>query len=382
MRTRAVYHTAINEAYQGNPLIEALPVLTEAEVRKGLTQHPKYDPEHRKADTAARMECLEKLCQFFEALPRHWLLANDLQSMLRVGYAHRNPLAASNAERSMVSASLMGQTGLGKTASTRRILALLPKVIEHDNYQGRAWKAEQLVTLLVECPHRASALGVCRGILEKMDEALGTNHQSKLVKNHSSSTSLMPEINKLIRQHHLGLLVIDEIQNLKATEEESELFTLLVRLINDSVPVLMIGTTKTANPGEEYMGIPLSSRVRRRMTSLTNPHWASLGYRHPEWRLFLKGLWRYQYVRQDSPLTEQMEHALHDLTQGVPDLVVKTYLAAQRWAILEGGETVTLEVLLAAGRKTLAPMREHLVAQRLAAGAAKVRPGQAELPMS
>ena len=176
----ATYGETIPE-YRGNPLIEALRQEPgRNELRKELGCRLKYDFDSAMAaNTRQRKEMVETLKFFFVPLPRHLDLVNGIFSMIRKGYASRNPAWGdqdSRLEASLESAGLFGPSGTGKTQSVRRILKLMPQVIHHSNYNGRTVDETQVTWINVECPPTPRAL--CASILDKTDKILGTNYEA------------------------------------------------------------------------------------------------------------------------------------------------------------------------------------------------------------
>lgn len=390
----AAYKPPTNPLYKGNPLIEAMEPLTKQDVMERLSFHPPYDPRDRAASVETRNEMLDNLRYFFQALPRHLALSNHIQSMIRTGYAARCPEWGNELMpdliQPLVSGALMGLSGLGKTVSVERVLRLQPQVILHTEYRGqelftdKVLGKKQVVWLRVECPHNGSSRSLCMSVLEGLDRALGTNYSEKFGGSRSTTTSMIPEMDRLIRLHYVGLLVIDEFQNLsmgRGIQGTNELFSFLVRIINElSVPVLMIGTASSVTPGEEFEVVDQAFRVRRRATGLTDPVWSALRHGSDEWEIFSSQLWTYQYLRKECPLTPAMDLAFYELCQGIPDLAVKLYQQAQLIAISEGEEELTPEFLATVARQVLVASRKPVESLRLAAGSAAIRGRQGELP--
>jgi len=360
---QATYHEPRCSLYQGNPLIEALPVpIDDAALAEKLSFYPAYT---RKLDTQApaveRHEMIGGLKYFFQSLPRHAHLAQGISSMIRSGYVPRCPLSVGGQQlsvpRSLESAALMGSSGTGKSQSIERILRLYEQVIVHSNYKGKQISETQVVWLKVECPHDGSPRALCTTFLEKLDVVLGTNYSDAYGGQRSTINTMIPAVVKLARIHHLGLLVIDEIQNLlvRKTGAGEELLNFIVRIINDiGIPVLMVGTANT----DQFLS--QAFRVTRRATNFLQPDWGRLVENHPEWEIFITELWRYRYVQKDSPLTDAMKHLVYDLTQGIPDLAVKLYSLSQQYAINNEIEQVTPEVLKAVASQAFVRNRKYL----------------------
>jgi hypothetical protein len=334
--------------YRGNPLIEALPAVPEMKAQiEQLGCLPPYnarkDPGQSPAD---RSGMLDGLRFFFQPLPRHFNLTQGIFSMIRAGYVGRCPSwgkpCITPVAPAMQSAALFGPSGTGKTISLRRVLRLIDQVILHTNHSEVLVSETQVSWLRVECPHDASPRGLCSAILDKLDEILGTSYAKEFGGERSTANRMIPGVASVARLHYLGLLVIDEIQNMlnRRTDASRELADFIVRIVNDfDVPVLMVGTSETGD------FLAKSFRVTRRTTGLLQPHWVRMVENECEWTIFTDALWNYQYVRTNTELTSDLRHKLFDLTQGIPDLAVKLHILTQRYAINERIEKITSDLL-------------------------------------
>ena len=52
-----------------------------------------------------------------------------------------------------------------------------------------------------------------------------------------------------------------------------------------------------------------------------------------EWNVFTNALWKYQYTRKPTLLTEELRHTLYFESQGITNLAVKVYMLTQIEAI-------------------------------------------------
>ena len=356
---QAQYQRTIS-LYRGNPLIEALrpePDLKtlRADMACRLVRDSNADldaPNHQ------RKEMVEALKFFFEPLPRHSDLVNGIFAMIRRGYASRNPSWGTRTpvplEGTLESAGLFGPSGTGKTQSVRRTLSLMPQVIHHSDYNGTKVDETQVTWLRVECPATPRAL--CASILEKTDQLLGTNYDSIYGGTRSTTANMIPGVNTLVRNHHLGLLVIDEIQNLFQTRNRSseELESFIVQIVNDwGVPVLMVGTS------ENFEIISQNFRIRRRLSGLPQPQWGRLDRHDPEWTIFTNALFKYCYVKKGFK-ADELRPVLFELTCGIPDLVIKLFSFSQIQAINEKIEEVTPELLQSVMKRSLSQNERYL----------------------
>ena len=111
----------------------------------------------------------------------------------------------------------------------------------------------------------------------------------------------IPDMKNLALKHSLGVLVIDEIQNLVSAPGTSadEMLNFLVEMDNEvGVPIVLVGTFK-AEPilcGDEF-------RRARRAAGQGDCVWERMK-EDAVWRKFAKRLWKYQFVRNPSTLDE------------------------------------------------------------------------------
>jgi hypothetical protein len=99
----------------------------------------------------------------------------------------------------------------------------------------------------------------------------------------------------------------------------------IVQVLNRlGVPVLMIGNSNALS------FIMSELRLARRSAGLAMPHWTRFEANQPEWKdLFLPTLWKYQYLKQYTPLDKDLAAMMYKQTQGIPDYAVKLYEAVQ-----------------------------------------------------
>lgn len=64
-----------------------------------------------------------------------------------------------------------------------------------------------------------------------------------------------------------------------------------------------------------------------------------------EWQMFTNALWRYQYLKAKTKLTDELRHELYQQTCGIADLAVKLYFLVQLHALNEELEAITPELM-------------------------------------
>lgn len=365
----AVYTPSVVPLFRGNPYIEALPPnVTDVQMLyRQLQSLPPWSEEDVKQPVAARLHMLLTMDCFFQPLTRHFSLAQDLDGMIRGGYLSRNPMKgtsvvpglAYSAPKTLRSAALIGCAGVGKTYSVTHILSqMYGDPVNHRLYQGNEMQTTQLAWLKVECP--SETRGLCLLFFRAVDEVLGTSYQDKYGGSRSTTSDYIPGMKRICNDHALGLLVIDEIQNLglKAHQME-ELFSFLVQIINEfKVPILMVGTFAAQRV------LTAAFRAARRATGLAHPIWERMMEDSEEWSMFMETLWRYQYVQNPVPLTDELRHQFYYETQGVTDLAVRLFGLVQKQAINDEIEQITIENVRMVADKALVLNKEFLAALR------------------
>jgi len=365
--------------YQGNPLIEALPpIFTQKDVATRLRQVPAWKEADRQQPQHLRYHLLQTTQNLFVPLPTHLDLEQRLSRVIRAGYQARNPLqqgywrtmrenlqevsrdGITNPPSSGASHgfTIIGISGIGKTTAINRLLALYPQVIDHREYAQHPFTSRQLVWAKLECPFDGSVKGLCINFLQYVDDHLGTSYVTNYGVRRRTVDELLPTLARVASLHHLGVLVIDEIQHLSEAKSggAQRMLNFFVQLINTiGLPVVLVGT---------YKALPILSgefRQMRRACGQGDFLWNPM-VEDATWQLFLESLWKYQYVQHRSPLTEALTHLLHEETQGITDLAVKLLMVAQHRAISTGIERLTANIIRSVARDSF-----RLVAPVLAA---------------
>jgi hypothetical protein len=364
-KIEAQYGTPDLPMYEGNPLIETLPSLR---CKKAVMEKLEQRPEYNRANDCClplqkRIALLDNVGRFFQPLPRHVRLEQEISRMVRSGYTDRNPLANSfykrikekagkvigNLDRQSTrvfttpSGLLTGISGTGKTFSLEKILAVtLPQVVIHRNYSGIEFYHEQLVWLKVNCPPSGTARGLCTNFFRAVDAILDKNNESNYAGARTPLTKMASGLASVALLHSLGLLVIDEMHNIKAGRSggKEQLLNFIVEIESMGVPVLLVANGKV----DDILGTGF--RQLRRSTGLSQPHWYRMLENSKEWRVFSTALWHYQYLKVFQPLTDELRAELYYQTQGIPDFAVKLYHNVQKELINEeDGEQITPEVI-------------------------------------
>jgi len=164
-----------------------------------------------------------------------------------------------------------------------------------------------------------------------LDAILNTPYYNSITRNGSmSADNLIIPMAKLALAHAIGLLVIDETQNVNqaASGGDQRILNLFVKLINwVGIPVLLIGTPEAMTP------LTAKFRMARRMSGQGDPKWGRMQRDDVDWDMFVEALWTHQYLRKTTPLTPDLKEALYSASTGITEVAVRTFMFAQRHAI-------------------------------------------------
>ncbi|MDN0075418.1 ATP-binding protein [Crenobacter sp. SG2303] len=381
---RASYIEQRIPQYQGNPLIEALPPSLDDEgLLEELFIMPEFAPEQRNWHIHERVQMVAQLANFMVPLPRHLQLAHCLDALMRQGYIGRIPRSAASHRvfaklheqylqkasfpaksgiTAQLSSSLIGLSGMGKTTTIKRLLSRIPEVIHHPDYG-----IYQIPYLHIETPYDgASVKGLAHSIFRKVDlllpEAAYTKEYGK--GGRTGAETLMNHAARILHMHCVGLLVVDEIQNLENSPKSRQaLMTLLVSASNElGVPILFIGTNKARHI------LSLDFRQARRSIGQGLNYWDRLqkgDEAHPnEWEDFVSILWRFQWVRHPVAESTFLTDLLYQYSQGIVDIAIKLFAACQVRAMHDDSETITGQLITDVAQRELAMVAPMINAVR------------------
>ncbi len=317
---------------------------------------PEYDESIRSADVPIRLMALSDLYRIYvpsqmslEIYSKMYLaLLRSLQkksTKLAIQQKNQNYKAIIQQEYSGImggsdSFTIIGASGIGKSSAISRAITLITenKVIEVENPYTKI-----IPCICVQCPFDSSVKGLLLEILRKVDEMIESKYYENALRARTTTDMLIGSVSQ-VALNHIGLLVVDEIQNVCNSKNGKSLVGMLTQLINNSgISICMVGTPESAVFFEQ--AIQLARR--------------SLGLRYDvmeygvDFRRFCEVVFSYQYVKQKTEITDGMIEWLYEHSSGNISVVVSLIHDAQEIAILNGKEVLDLEALQEAYKQRL-----------------------------
>lgn len=384
----AKYKNQKIDHYKHNPLIEALPeIYSKQQVIDYLRNAPSFNQEELSEPPEIRIHLIQQIKHaFMQPLPIHLELQEKISLMIRTGYLGRNPVSPLYARQFSVgihnilkgvydenkgniignrstasSFAFIGISGIGKSTAIENILLLYPQVIIHTDYEHNGLSTgylNQIVWLVIECPFNGSRGTLCKNFFEAVDSILGTNYYYKFAKPKMNESDLIDKMAHVAALHCIGVLVFDEIQRMKKGQEGEQTMNFFVEIHNKlGVPLIFVGTYKAME-----LFTPLLANARR--ASGMGAKFFDRMDKDKKWEFFINQLWKFQWLKEPIPLTEEMSELFYNETLGITDLVVNLFMQAQYLTISLGKEQLTERIVKKAAETNLKLLKPMLIALR------------------
>lgn len=243
--------------------------------------------------------------------------------------------------------TIIGTSGIGKSSAITRAINLITenRIIEVEKPYSKI-----IPCIIVQCPFDSSVKGLLLEILRKVDEELQSDYYKNAIRARATTDMLIGSVSQ-VALNHIGLLVVDEIQNVVNSKHGKSLIGSLTQLINNSgISICMVGTPESTMFFEQAM------QLARRSLGL---NYGSMEY-GSEFIGICKVLFSYQYVTEKSEITDAIIHWLYEHSAGVVSVVVSLIHDAQEIAILTGKEVLNLETLNEAYQKRLSLLHDYI----------------------
>lgn len=340
------------------------PMLSGQELISALSAFPEYNESIRNEGQAVRLMALSNLYRLYipsqmslEIYSKLYLaLLRSLQKkemQIAVRQKNENYKAIQNQEyRGIIGGSdsftIIGTSGIGKSSAIMRAIDLIMenKVIEIDNPYTKI-----VPCVIVQCPFDSSVKGLLLEILRKVDEIIDSKYYQYALKSRATTDMLIGSVSQ-VALNHIGLLVVDEIQNVVNSKNGKNLIGALTQLINNSgISICMVGTPESTVFFEQAM------QLARRSVGLKYTNMCYDAY----FQSFCKVVFGYKYVRQKSEITPAITEWLYEHSSGVISLVVSLIHDAQEIAILTGQEVLNIDTLKQAYKQRLSLLHGYIL---------------------
>lgn len=244
--------------------------------------------------------------------------------------------------------SIIGDSGIGKSSAISRTINMISQngVIElEEPYCVVA------PCIVVECPFDCSVKGMLVEILRKVDEAIGSNYYNSSIFRKSLTIDMLIGCVSQACLNHIGLLVVDEIQNVVNHKSGQSLISMLTQLINNSnISMCLVGTKASVEFFERV------NYLSRRTMGL---QFGPMEY-GDEFKAFCDEVFKYQYVREKCVLDEGLYNWLYLHSNGVCSTIISLFHDAQEIAIVEGVEEISVLTLSMAYEERLKMLHSHI----------------------
>lgn len=339
------------EMKSGEELITALAVM------------PKYDESIRKQNQAVRLVALSDLYQIYvpsqmslEIYSKLYLaLLRSLQkkcTQIAVRQRYENYKVIHQIPYSGIlggsdSFTIIGTSGIGKSTAISRAVSLITK--------NRVIEIEELGTkvipcLNVQCPFDSSVRGLLLEILRKIDETLDSKYYEYALKARATTDMLIGSVSQ-VALNHIGMLIVDEIQNVVNSKNGKSLIGALTQLINNSgISICMVGTPESTVFFESAM------QLARRSVGL---QYTAVAY-NEYFQNFCKIIFKYQFLYNYTEISPALTEWLYEHSAGVISIVVSLIHDAQEIAILTGRETLDIGTLNEAYQQRLSLLHDYI----------------------
>ncbi len=345
-------------------IISALPRMKSGEALMNVLEVlPAYNPEICNGDASVRLMALSDLYKVYipsqmslEIYSKLYLaLLRSMQkkgTKLAIQQQNQNYRMIMQQEYSGImggsdSFTIIGTSGIGKSSAISRAINLITehKVIEAENPYTNV-----VPCVIVQCPFDSSVKGLLLEILRKVDEVLDSKYYQNALRARATTDMLIGSVSQ-VALNHIGMLVVDEIQNVANSKNGKNLIGALTQLINNSgISICMVGTPESSRFFESAI------QLARRSVGL---QYTTMSY-DKYFQEFCKVMFRYQYVQKRTEITDGIIAWLYEHSAGITSVVVALIHDAQEIAILNSKETLNLESLNEAYQQRLSLLHGYI----------------------
>lgn len=319
---------------------------TGKELMEKLISLPEYDSSIRNEEMSVRLVELSNLYQIYIPSEMSVEIYNKLyMAILRsikkkgtkeaVMQSYENAMMVkNNISRGIIGGSdsftIIGTSGIGKSSAIMRAMEVITEgqMIHTEDF-------DIIPAMIVQCPHDCSVKALLLEVLRKIDGYVDSTYYTQAVRARATTDMLIGTVSQALL-NHVGLLVVDEIQNVVDSRYGKALVSMLTQLINNSgISICMVGTPVCEIFFEKEIQL-----ARRAL---------GLRYRSCEYNDYFKNfvelIFSYQYINKKTKLSESICRWFYEHSGGILSLVVSLMYDVQELAILSGEEEISISLL-------------------------------------
>lgn len=339
------------------------PMLSGDKLKTNLTVLPEYHENIRSQNAATRLMTLSDLYKIY--LPSN--MSTEIYSKLYLALIHslqKKLTKASTIQQNenfksiktheyngiiggSDSFTIIGNSGIGKSSAIDRSIKLISenRVIEIQKPYTKI-----IPCVVVQCPFDCSVKGLLLEILRKVDETIGSNFYSNALRIRATTDMLIGNVSQ-VALNHIGILIVDEIQNVVNSKHGKTLVKMLTQLINNSgISICMVGTPICKDFFEQEM------YLARRSLGL---EYTALKYDEYFYD-FCKTVFSYQYTQNKTEISDGTIYWLYEHSGGIISIVISLIHDAQEIAILNGKEALNIDILNAAYKNRVSLLHKYI----------------------
>lgn len=344
------------------------PMLSGEELKRRLEIKPFYDGEIRSKTKSERLVALNEIYSIYlpsvisdEIYSKIYLaMLRSLQKKegkLAIQQRNENGKRIRGMEDSVCgyqgiiggsdSFTIIGSSGIGKSSAISRAITI---ATENSVIEMEEPFCKIIPAVVVQCPFDCSVKSLLLQILRQIDMELDTHYYDMAVRARATTDMLIGSVSQ-IALNHIGLLVVDEIQNIVNHRQGKSLVGMLTQLINNSgISICMVGT-----PEAEVFFESVDYLARRAL----GLRYGSCEY-NAYFREFCIVLFQYQYIQEESDLSDSIIQWLYEHSAGVLAVVVSLIHDAQEISILNGRELLDMVSLNEAYEQRMNMLHSHI----------------------
>ena len=347
-----------------NEIINRLPKMeTGEELLNKLTVLPDYGEDIRTENEAIRLMGLEDIYKIYlpstmtkEIYSKLYLATirslQKKETKLSVMQQKENFKRIQGMESNGIiggsdSFTILGDSGIGKSSAISKAIDLITgnKVIETERPYSVIIPA-----FSIQCPFDCSIKGLLYEVLRKVDEILDTDYYKSALRANATTDMLIGSVSQ-IALNHIGVLIVDEIQNVVNHRNGNSLVAMLTQLINSSgISICMVGTPESGVFFERIDYLARRALGLKYTASSYDDYFKS----------FCTTVFSYQYTKNKTEINDSYIEWLYEHSGGILSNVVTLIHDAQELSILSGREEISFEALRAAYKERMGALHTFI----------------------